>query len=100
MKQITQKMLRDAVWAEVYAYGSDTLNFEIWASDQFPKLTITYDYTRGKRSRTTYTVHGRKTDSIIQAVRIYNEEAKRVNGGRSTAGSPKSVGRAPGGTVL
>lgn len=87
---ISNKTLRDAEWKSVYRYIGATTGFETYACDALPGITITHNKVGSKRTTTIYRVHGKTTDSPIQAVRLYNEEEKRRAGGYQAAGSPKS----------
>lgn len=104
MNQITARALRSVEWKQVYSYasapgafGKPTYSFVTYACDALPGLTVTKEERSGRRHRvtTTYKFMGRKTDSPTQIVRYWNEHAKKVkgvDGGRSPAGSPKSIG--------
>lgn len=91
MKPITQKTLRGADWQRVYAYDGATLSFVIFICDALPGMTIAKEKRRGK-TYTVYTVFGKRTDSLIQATRLWNVKAhEHVKSGRQAAGSPQSL---------
>lgn len=97
VKPITIKVLRDAAWKHVYRYNGVTLAFTTYASDALPGVTVTHEVTLKpkRRKRTVYTINGQRTDSPTQAVRIYNEQARKESLGdrHAPAGSPKPTGR-------
>lgn len=97
MDQITQRKIRDAEWAQVYAYDGKGTRFKTYACDAIPNLTITHEKIGKRRSRSVYTVIrtgevNLRTDSILHAIRSYNAEAKKRAGvSRPAAGSPEQA---------
>lgn len=93
IKPITIKVLRDAAWKHVYRYNGVTLAFTTYASDALPGVTVTHEVTLKpkRRKRTVYTINGQRTDSPTQAVRIYNEQARKST--IAEIPTPGSVGK-------
>ena len=95
MKPISQKTLRDAEWKPIYSYSSPTAKFVTFGSDAVPGVTITHENKPPTaKTRTYYTVHGKRVDGPIQAVRDYNAKNKQANGGRSVADGVEPAGPA------
>ena len=79
MKQISQKTLRDATWQCVYTYSGKTLSFVIFACDALPGITIAHERTKGyAKAKTVYTVNKKRTESPSQAVKLWNEQARKL----------------------
>lgn len=88
MQQITARALRQAEWKPVYDYKAvhpGGVSFTTYACDRLPGLTITKEtrqFRRRSRVTTVYAFNKRKTDSPTQAVRYWNEHAKREKGSK------------------
>lgn len=97
MKPISTKTLRDVTWRQVYKYDGRGMRFVTFAADDVPGLTITHERALVNerpvgKVKTTYSVRypdgARRTDSPIQAVRLYNEQARaQATGDQSKPGS-------------
>lgn len=75
---ITVNKLQKADWKQVYHYDYSQSNcfFKTFSSD-IPGVTVTHDRKIGsKRTMIYYTVHGRRTDSPSEAVKIWNRHEK------------------------
>lgn len=73
MTKISQRIIQEATWKCVYTYVGKTSSFRTFACDSIPGLTITHDRVGSKPTKKTYSVNGRKTDSVITAIRWYNQ---------------------------
>ncbi len=101
MKPISLKTLRDATWQQVYNYVGHLTSFVTYACDEVPGLTVTHEKRR-RRSKvvTTYSYKGKRVDSPIAAVRLWNNEAKTFkSGGRHVADGAEPAGRGSGGSI-
>lgn len=102
--KISQRMIQAADWKCVYTYVGATTSFKTFACAAIPGLTITHDKVGSRPTKKTYSVNGRKTDSVITAIRWYNAEASGQEQGelgkRPVAGSPESIKATRGGTSI
>lgn len=103
MTPITQRMVRAAKWVEVYAYDSKTTRLRTYACEAIPNLVITHEKIGKRRSKSYYTVvkpgdtPNYRTHSIIQAIRVHNEEIKKqLGGGRHAPGSVEQARQSRG----
>lgn len=92
MKLITMRILRQQHWSEVYGYQGVDNQFKVFATDQLQGLTIVHDFKKGRRTKISYRVAGRTTDSPSVAVKWWNEAERSKTGAASQAGRPKGKG--------
>lgn len=76
---LTLKRMQSSEWKVVYTYVGSSKSFQVLACDAILGLTIVHDRVRGVKIRSTYRINGKSTDSPIQAVRLYNEEARKAS---------------------
>lgn len=86
---LTVKQFRALTWQEVYSYGDTNKGFKVFGCD-LKGVSIVHDYAKGKKTKISYRVAGRSTDSPAQCVKWFNSYQKNAveRSGAQITGSP------------
>ena len=87
IKPISTRTLRNVEWVQCYEYKGKDNAFKVYASSEIKDFTIVHDFKKGSRTKITYRVNGRSTDTPAVAVRWWNEAFYGKKG--TDAGKPK-----------
>lgn len=91
---MNMKEFRALTWNEVYLYDDDKKGFKVFGCG-LPDFTIVHDYQKGKRTKISFRVARRTTESSSVAVKWWNAHQKFLAAQRSGTEAGDSS-KAPG----
>lgn len=87
---MNMKEFRALTWTRVYEYGDDKKGFKVFGCS-LPDFTIAHDYQKGKRTKISFRVARRTTESPSVAVKWWNARQKLL----ATQRSGTEIGNSP-----